>query len=270
MYQRVLCRHLVSWQEGAQAGGQLEALMANPFHFTFFSSVEVPVRNSVPEVFCKLSGMRTEQLLPFPELRRYQAAPWKTLSCWAPWSKPQLIRMSVSLGGWEMFCSHWHLGQVSREPRVLQVSWLQCKHLWVQLPLRVGHVKRPRKDFEELKLSCLWNCTSERYWVRDRVRSASCVYFSYLAVKTWVSVRSFLLMEQQPRQTNIWGCSTGSALLHRKWGAQLERREDKGGDGKLLHLGFERLFVPAFWAVLGSGPASYPSCSSGISILQQA
>lgn len=34
--------------------------MANPLYFTLFSSVEVPVRNPVPEEFCKLSTIRTE------------------------------------------------------------------------------------------------------------------------------------------------------------------------------------------------------------------
>lgn len=31
------------------------------------------------------------------EQRRYQAIPWKTVPCWAPWSKPHLIQMSVWL-----------------------------------------------------------------------------------------------------------------------------------------------------------------------------
>lgn len=115
--------------------------MANPLYFMLFSSVEAPVRNSVPEEFCKLSATRTEQLLHFsdPWLRGYQAIPWKTRHCWAPWSEPQHI--TIQLCACRMFSSHWHLARFPQSPGCSRfpdctAGTLECSCLQVQGTLK--------------------------------------------------------------------------------------------------------------------------------------
>lgn len=225
--------------------------------------MEAPVKNSVPEVLCKLSGMRTEQPLPFSETTEEVAG--------CTLENPALlikVRMSVGLWGWGMLCSHRHLGQLSREPRLLQVPWLHSSTSESSC-LPGQDTLKAHKKTEELKLSCFWNYTSERYWLRNRARSPSCVYFTYLAVKKGVSVKSFLLLKQQPRQTNIWGCSTVQLCCTEN--GELSQR----GVRTEQTLAFEiwKAFCPSLLSSFGGWSSSHsliPSCSSGTSVLQQA
>lgn len=71
------------------------------------------------------------------------------------------------------------------------------------------------------------------------MKSPSCVYFRYLAVKKGVSVKRLLPPDETAASTNkhVRLHSTGSALQHRKWEAQLKRRKDKGGYEQTLTFG---------------------------------
>lgn len=152
------------------------------------------------------------------------------------------------------------------------------------------------KDLEELKLSYFWNHTSERSWVRNRVKSPSCVYLRYSALEKGVSVKRVLsagktaaltnkhlrlystasqvelveftgrigwILNSLPTQTILWGLYEYLylALLHRKREAQLKRSKDEGGYELTLAFGIWKAFCPSLLSSSGvwsNFPQPYP------------
>lgn len=209
--------------------------------------------------------MRTEQLLHFSEHEWGAIRPYLGKSCSAdlPDQSPTSARCECQLWGWEMFSSLWHLGQASREPRMLQVSRLQWKYLWVQLPFSAGHIKSPRKTLKT------WSwATSETTPVKDIESETEWKIPPVYILDIWllkkgVSVKRLLSPYKTAALTNkhLRLCSTGSALLHRKWGAQLKRSKDKGGYEQTLAFGIWKAFCSSLlssFGVCSSFSQSYP------------